>query len=39
MANKALEKHQEWQGKIEIALRCPMETKEDLSLVMLEMCR
>ena len=32
MANKALEKHQEWQGKIEIALRCPMETKEDLSL-------
>ena len=32
MADKALEKHLEWQGKIEIALRCPMETKEDLSL-------
>ena len=32
MANKALEMHEKWQGKIEIALRCKMETKEDLSL-------
>ena len=32
MSDKALQMHKEWQGKIEIALRCPMETKEDLSL-------
>jgi len=29
---KALAKHYEWQGKIEIALRAPLETKEDLSM-------
>lgn len=25
-------KHKEWQGKIEVVTRCPLETKEDLSL-------
>lgn len=32
IAEKALKKHEEWQGKIEIALRCPLESKEDLAL-------
>jgi len=29
---KALKKHQDWRGKIELALRAPLETKEDLAL-------
>ena len=29
---KSLEKHYEWQGKIEVVTRCPIETREDLSL-------
>ena len=29
---KSLEKHYEWQGKIEIVSRCKIDTKEDLSL-------
>ncbi|MBC8569739.1 NAD(P)-dependent malic enzyme [Zongyangia hominis] len=29
---KALEKHYEWQGKIEVISRAPLENKEDLSL-------
>ena len=29
---KALQKHHEWRGKIELALRAPLETKADLSL-------
>lgn len=28
----AMEKHSEWKGKIEIKLRCPLETKDDLSI-------
>ena len=28
----AKEKHAEWQGKIEIALRCPVNTRDDLSI-------
>ena len=30
--NKALEKHYEWKGKIEIVSRVKIETQEDLSL-------
>ena len=29
---KSLKKHYEWQGKIETVARCPVETREDLSL-------
>ena len=29
---KSLKKHYEWQGKIETVARCPIETREDLSL-------
>ena len=29
---KSLQKHYEWNGKIEIVTRCPINTKEDLSL-------
>ena len=29
---KSLQKHYEWQGKIEVVTRCPIETREDLSL-------
>ncbi len=28
----SLRKHEEWQGKIEVVTRCPVETREDLSL-------
>ena len=30
--NRALQKHEEWQGKIEIVSRVPVKNKEDLSL-------
>lgn len=29
---QALEKHYEWQGKIEVISRAPVNTREDLSL-------
>ncbi len=29
---KSLKKHFDWQGKIEVVTRCPIETREDLSL-------
>ena len=29
---ESLKKHYEWQGKIEVIARCPVETREDLSL-------
>lgn len=29
---KSLEKHYEWQGKIEVISRCPIESRDDLSL-------
>ena len=29
---KSLKKHYEWRGKIEVVTRCPIETREDLSL-------
>ena len=29
---QSLEKHYEWQGKIEVVTRCPIESREDLSL-------
>ena len=29
---KSLKKHYEWQGKIEVIARCPVESREDLSL-------
>ena len=32
MRAKSLKKHYEWQGKIEVVARCPVETREDLSL-------
>ena len=32
IAEKSLRKHYEWQGKIELTTRCPLETKEELSL-------
>lgn len=31
-AKKSLEKHEEWQGKIEVKLRAPVNTAEDLSI-------
>lgn len=32
VAEKSLKKHSEWKGKIEVVTRCPIETREDLSL-------
>ena len=32
VAEKSLKKHSEWKGKIEGVTRCPIETREDLSL-------
>lgn len=29
---ESLKKHYEWQGKIEVTCRCPVETREDMSL-------
>ncbi len=29
---ESLKKHYEWQGKIEVVSRCPMETRDDMSL-------
>ena len=29
---QSLKKHYEWQGKIEVVSRCPVETREDMSL-------
>ncbi|MBO7187843.1 MAG: NADP-dependent malic enzyme, partial [Clostridia bacterium] len=31
-AKESLKKHGEWAGKIEVVTRCPVKTKEDLSL-------
>ena len=36
---QALKKHYEWQGKIEVVSRAPIETREDLSLEVLLMNR
>ncbi len=33
IAEESLKKHCEWRGKIEIVTRCPIESREDLSLV------
>ncbi len=30
--SESLKKHYEWQGKIEVVSRCPVETREDMSL-------
>ena len=32
IAEESLKKHYEWQGKIEVVIRCPVESREDLSL-------
>lgn len=32
ISEASLRKHEEWQGKIEVVARCPIETREDLSL-------
>lgn len=32
IAEESLKKHYEWNGKIEVVTRCPIETREDLSL-------
>ncbi|MBP3377050.1 MAG: NAD-dependent malic enzyme [Clostridia bacterium] len=32
IAEESLKKHYEWNGKIEVITRCPIETREDLSL-------
>ncbi len=32
IAEESLKKHCEWQGKIEVVTRCPIESREDLSL-------
>lgn len=32
IAEESLKKHYEWQGKIEVITRCPIESREDLSL-------
>ena len=32
ISEKSLQKHYEWNGKIEVVTRCPIETREDLSL-------
>ena len=31
-AKESLKKHQEWNGKIEVICRAPLETRDDLSL-------
>lgn len=31
-AKAAIEKHKEWQGKIQVIANCPLETKDDLSI-------
>ncbi len=32
ISERSLQKHEEWQGKIEVITRCPIESREDLSL-------
>ncbi len=32
ISEASLKKHEEWRGKIEVVTRCPIETREDLSL-------
>ncbi len=32
ISEASLQKHAEWQGKIEVVTRCPIDTREDLSL-------
>ncbi len=32
ISEQSLKKHYDWQGKIEVVTRCPIETREDLSL-------
>ncbi len=32
ISEKSLKKHYDWQGKIEVVARCPIESREDLSL-------
>ena len=32
ISEKSLQKHYDWNGKIEVVTRCPIETREDLSL-------
>ena len=32
ISEKSLQKHYDWRGKIEVVTRCPIETREDLSL-------
>ncbi len=32
ISEESLKKHYEWQGKIEVVTRCPIESREDLSL-------
>ena len=32
VSEKSLQKHYEWNGKIEVVTRCPIETRDDLSL-------
>ncbi len=32
ISEQSLKKHEQWQGKIEVVTRCPIETREDLSL-------
>ena len=32
LSEKALQKHREWHGKTETGVRCPLQTREDLSL-------
>ena len=32
ISEKSLKKHYDWQGKIEVVTRCPIESREDLSL-------
>ena len=32
IAEESLKKHYEWQGKIEVVTRCPIESRDDLSL-------
>ncbi len=32
LSERSLEKHEQWRGKIEVVTRCPIDTREDLSL-------
>ena len=32
VSERSLQKHEEWRGKIEVVTRCPIESREDLSL-------